>query len=64
MTVLQFIPIKIKINISGRDAYLISGKNNGKPYSTLIITGNKITVTIYGQLDRDEIIKVGQSLKE
>ena len=53
-----------EINISGRDAYLISGENNGKPYSTLIITGNKITVTIYGQLGREEIIKVGQSLKE
>ncbi|MBQ7295781.1 MAG: DUF4367 domain-containing protein [Clostridia bacterium] len=52
------------INILGRDAYLIAGKNEGKPYSTLIITGNKITVTIYGQLDREEIIKVGQSLKE
>ena len=53
-----------EINISGRNAYLISGENDGKPYSTLIITGNKITVTIYGQLDREEIIKIGQSLKE
>lgn len=53
-----------EIFISGRNAYLISGKNEGKPYSTLIITGNKITVTIYGQLDREEIIKVGESLKE
>lgn len=53
-----------EINISGRDAYLIPGENDGKPYSTLIITGNKITVTIYGQLDREEIIKIGQSLKE
>ena len=53
-----------EITVSGRDAYLISGENNGKPYSTLIITGNKITVTIYGQLDKDEIIKVGQSLIE
>lgn len=53
-----------EILISGRDAYLISGENKGKSYSTLIITGNKITVTIYGQLDRAEIIKVGESLKE
>lgn len=53
-----------EILISGRDAYLISGENEGKPYSTLIITGNKITVTIYGQLDREEIIKVGESLRE
>lgn len=53
-----------EINISGRDAYLISGENEGKPYSTLIITGNKITVTIYGHLDKEEIIKVGESLKE
>lgn len=53
-----------EILISGRDAYLISGENEGKSYSTLIITGNKITVTIYGQLDRAEIIKVGESLKE
>lgn len=52
------------INVSGRDAYLIAGENQGKPYSTLIITGNKITVTIYGQLDKEEIIKVGESLKE
>lgn len=51
------------INVSGRDAYLISGENEGKSYSTLIITGNKITVTVYGQLDREEIIKVGESLK-
>lgn len=53
-----------EILISGRDAYLIAGENDGKPYSTLIITGNKITVTIYGQLTREEIIKVGESLKE
>lgn len=53
-----------EILISGRDAYLISGENEGKPYSTLIITGNKITVTVYGQLDRDEIIKVSESLRE
>ncbi len=53
-----------EILISGRDAYLISGENEGKPYSTLIITGNKITVTVYGQLDREEIIKIGESLKE
>ncbi|MGN0444808.1 MAG: DUF4367 domain-containing protein [Acutalibacteraceae bacterium] len=52
------------VNVSGRDAYLIIGENNGKPYSTLIIPGNKITVTVYGQLDREEIIKVGESLKE
>ncbi|MGN0487182.1 MAG: DUF4367 domain-containing protein [Acutalibacteraceae bacterium] len=53
-----------EVQVSGRDAYLISGENDGKPYSTLIITGNKITVTVYGQLDREEIVKVGQSLKE
>lgn len=53
-----------EILISGRDAYLISGENEGKSYSTLIIMGNKITVTIYGQLDREVIIKVGESLKE
>ncbi len=53
-----------EINISGKDAYLISGENDGKPYSTLIITGNKITVTIYGQLNREETIKIGESLKE
>lgn len=53
-----------EILISGREAYLISCENKGKPYSTLIITGNKITVTVYGQLDREEIIKVGESLKE
>ena len=53
-----------EILISGRDSYLISGANEGKPYSTLIITGNKITVTVYGQLDREEIIKIGESLRE
>ncbi|MBR6568229.1 MAG: DUF4367 domain-containing protein [Clostridia bacterium] len=53
-----------EILISGRDSYLVAGENDGKPYSTLIITGNKITVTIYGQLNREEIIKVGESLKE
>ena len=53
-----------EIFISGRESYLMSGENEGKPYSTLIITGNKITVTIYGQLNREEIIKVGESLKE
>ena len=52
------------IKVSGRDAYLIAGENEGKPYSTLIIIGNKITVTIYGQLTREEIISVGESLKE
>ncbi len=53
-----------EILISGRDSYLIAGENEGKPYSTLIITGNKITVTVYGQLNREDIIKVGKSLKE
>ena len=53
-----------EIIISGKISYLISGENEGKPYSTLIITGNKITVTIYGQLSRDEIIKVGESVRE
>lgn len=52
------------INVSGRDAYLITGENDGNPYSTLIITGNEITVTVYGQLDREEIIMVGESVKE
>lgn len=52
------------IKVSGRDAYLIAGENEGKPYSTLIVTGNKITVTVYGQLNREDIIKVGKSLKE
>lgn len=50
--------------IAGKNAYLISGKNEGKPYSTLIITGGRITVTIYGQLDREEIIRIGKSLEE
>ena len=53
-----------EILLSGKEAYLVSDENEGKPYSTLIITGNKITVTVYGQLDREEIIKVGNSLKE
>lgn len=53
-----------KITIGGREAYLVCGENGGKPYSTCIITGNTVTVTIYGQLTRQEIIKVGKSLKE
>lgn len=53
-----------KIKISEKDGYLVSGQINEKPYSTLIIPDNKITVTIYGQLDREEIINVGESLKE
>lgn len=53
-----------EISITGRDAYLISGENDGKPYSTLIITGNRITVTVYGQLSREEIIEVGKSVEE
>lgn len=53
-----------QIRICEREAYLVLGENEEKPYSTLIITGNKITVTIYGQLSREEIIKIGNSLKE
>lgn len=53
-----------EIRIGDKDSYLICGENGGKPYSTCIITGNRITVTIYGQLTREEIIKVGESLKE
>lgn len=52
------------LSISGREAYIIVGENEGKPYSTLIITGNSITVTVYGKLTREEIIRVGESLKE
>lgn len=53
-----------EIRINGRDCYLISGENDGKPYSTCIITGSKITVTVYGQLTREEIIKVSESVEE
>lgn len=53
-----------KTIISEKEAYLITGENNKKPYSTLIIPGNKITVTIYGNLSALEIINVGKSLKE
>lgn len=53
-----------EITVSGRNAYLISGKTEEKPYSTLMVAGNKITVTIYGQLNKEEIIKIGKSLKE
>lgn len=53
-----------KISLSGKEAYLLSGDNDGKPYSTLIIPGNKVTVTIYGQLDKNETISVGKSLSE
>ena len=53
-----------QITINERDAYLISGKKDKKPYSTLIITDKMITVTIFGNLTRDEIINVGKSLKE
>ncbi|MBQ4115930.1 MAG: DUF4367 domain-containing protein [Clostridia bacterium] len=53
-----------RISISGRESYLISGENDGKPYSTLILTGNKITVTIYGHLSMEEVIKIGESVKE
>lgn len=53
-----------EIFISGREAYLISGEHGKTPYSTLIITGNKITVTIYGQLHKEEIIQVGESIQE
>lgn len=53
-----------EITVSGRASYLISGEQDNKPYSTLIITGNKITVTIYGQIDKNEIIRIGESLKE
>lgn len=53
-----------EIRINGRDCYLVSGENDGKPYSTCIITGSKITVTVYGQLTREEIIKVSESVEE
>ena len=53
-----------QILVSGREAYLISAENETAPYSTLIITGNKITVTVYGHLTKEEIIKIGESLGE
>lgn len=53
-----------KITVSGREAYLICGKNSGKEYSTLIIPGGKITVTVFGQIDRKEILKIGRSIGE
>lgn len=53
-----------KITVSGREAYLICGENNEKAYSTLIITGGKITVTVFGQIDRKEILKIGRSVGE
>lgn len=52
------------IIISNREAYLISGYYEENPYSTLIITGSKITITVFGQLDRKEIIKIGESINE
>ncbi len=53
-----------QLKISGKDSYLISGENAGKPYSTLIVTGSKITVTVYGQITKEEAIKVGEALRE
>lgn len=53
-----------KLSLSGKDSYLITGENDNNPYSTLIIPGNSITVTVYGQINREEIIKIGNSLTE
>ena len=53
-----------KIRLNDKEAYLIIDTADGKPYSTLIMSGNKITVTIYGQINREEIIKIGKSIKE
>lgn len=52
------------LTIGNKESYLISGINSNLPYSTLIITGGKITVTVYGQLTRDEVIEIGNSIKE
>lgn len=53
-----------EIELLGKKAYLISGENDEKPYSTLIIPGSRVTVTIYGQLTKDEAVAVGRSTVE
>lgn len=51
-----------KINVNGKDAYLIYSKEQNEEYGTVIITGSKITVTIYGQLEKDELIKIAEGV--
>ncbi len=53
-----------KTIIEGKNAYLILDSSDNQPYSTLIISGSRITVTIYGQLDRNEIINIGKAIRE
>lgn len=51
-----------RIRIHGKDAYLVynSGKNQ---YCTLLIISENISVTIYGHVPRNEIIKIALSIE-
>ena len=50
-----------KTKINGREAYIIYSENEAE-YGTVIITGPKVTVTVYGYLERDELLKVAEGI--
>ncbi len=50
-----------KIKIQEKEAFLVYSKN-GDNYGTVIIPGAKITVTIFGYLEKTELIKIAEGI--
>lgn len=49
--------------VNDREAYIIYAKDEAE-YGTVIITGSVITVTIYGQLQESELLKVAHGIQK
>lgn len=52
-----------KTQINGREAYVVYAKEKEENYGTVIITGAKITVTVYGHVTESELMKIAKGIK-
>lgn len=52
-----------KTSINGREAYVVSAGEKGEEYTTVIITGAKITVTVYGYMAKEDLMKIAQGIR-
>ncbi|MGN1194045.1 MAG: DUF4367 domain-containing protein [Acutalibacteraceae bacterium] len=53
-----------KTEINGREAYVVYTKETDEKYGTVIITGAKITVTVYGHVPESELIKIAKGIEQ
>ena len=52
-----------KTQINGREAYVVYSREKDEDYGTVIITGGKITVTVYGYVTEKELMKIAEGIE-